>query len=245
MLGSLAPLIAMRMLPLLLLRSLFSVFSACDAQVDADYMGTPLVQLSGEIRNHRTMRTGDAEVVVVWEVTHVALPGTDVGSKAPVAVDNMFRASFTLSIFELPTRFDSPVVGYTVVETAGSNVETLRSNGTLGMDIEHLLIYLPYGVPPGSDISYLLHGTPPAGFHLYRVHHITSDDAATRGACLDAFGPTPTLEQIYVLCGGSPFFDDLLPLDDDLATPIEIELVDDPSAIDLPHPSAIDLPHWR
>jgi hypothetical protein len=107
--------------------------------------------------------------------------------------------------------------------------------GLLGMDTEHLLVYAPAGIPEGSYASYMLRSTPPPGFHLYGVRRPTEEEAAARQVCIDALGPDPEFPAIYTQCGGFPYFDDFVPLPDDLQTPLEIELVDDPSTIEPPN----------
>jgi len=49
----------------------------------------------------------------------------------------------------------------------GSDYSGEDGVGILGGEENHLVVYLPEAVPAGSDASFILHGTPAAGFHLY------------------------------------------------------------------------------
>jgi hypothetical protein len=213
---------------------------ACDAQVDADHRGIPLARLAGTVRNTRTLSTGDAEVVVVWTSDGAV---KDASQPATAHVAERFPARFTLSIYEPPAEYvlnDWPGarfgVAFIFTVLVGTDYYDDRSAraGLLGMDTEHLLVYAPDGIPEGSFASYLLRGTPAPGFHLYGVRHLTEEEEAARRVCIDALGPDPDLPAIFTGCGGDAF-DDFVPLPDDLHTPLEIELVDDPSTIDPPN----------
>jgi hypothetical protein len=48
-------------------------------------------------------------------------------------------------------------------------------------------------------------------------------------------GVDPPFSEVFGQCGGFPQFDDFVPLPTDLETPLEIELVDDPSTIEPPN----------
>jgi hypothetical protein len=214
---------------------------ACDAQVDADHRGTPLARLSGTVRNTRTLGTGDAEVTLFWYGDE---PVKDSVQLATAHVAERFPARFTLSIYEPPAEYvlnDYPGaqfgVAFIYAALVGTDYTDERSvrAGLLGMDTGHLLVYAPAGIPEGSFASYMLRGTPPPGFHLYGVRRLTEEEAAARQVCIDALGPDPEFAAIYTQCGGFVQFDDLVPLPDDLHTPLEIELVDDPSTIEAPN----------
>lgn len=216
---------------------------ACDAQVDADHRGSALAALSGTIRNTRRLAVGDAEVVALWAVDGSDPMGDRTVTDA-VEVAGSFPARFALSIYEPPAdgvlndfpgaRFG---VAFLIVGVAGTDYsnEEAAYAGLLGMDTEHLLVYAPADIPEGSFASYMLRGTPPAGFHLYGVYRPTEEEVAARTACRDLLGEAPAYAEVFTRCGGFPQFDDLVPLDTELQTPLEIELVDDPELIDAPN----------
>ena len=213
---------------------------ACDGQVDADHRGTVLAQLSGTIRSSRTLPVGDAEVLALW----VADAPVDRHALESVEVAATFPARFALSFYEPPvpdalSDFPGAQLGVALLSSTlvgtDFSTEELASSGLLGMDTEHLLVYAPIDIPEGSFASYLLHSTPRAGYHLYGVHRLTAQELEMREACLQALreaheGEEPSFQEVYTQCGGQTF-DDFVPLPDDLAAPIEIELVDDPRTI--------------
>lgn len=225
---------------LLILALLIACGAACDAQVDADHRGSALAALSGTIRNTRTLPVGEAEVVALWYVDGPV----DRAVSDAVGVAGSFPSRFTLSVYEPPAADvlnDYPGVQFGVafltVALAGTDYadQDAAFAGMLGMDTEHLLVYAPVDIPAGSLASYLLRGMPPAGFHLYGVHRPTEEERAAREACKAALGEDPPFSEVFEQCGGYPHFDDFVPLPTDLETPLEIELVDDPSTIQVPN----------
>jgi hypothetical protein len=215
--------------------------AACDSQVDSNHHGTALASLSGTVRNTRTKPTDSSEVVVVWENTSGS---PDIAGADSVGVDGSFPAQFQLSIYEPPdprliNNWNGVKVGvaFIVAGVPGTDwsKDTSVMEGMLGMEVDHLLVYLPQDIPAGNDVSYLLRGTPSKGFHIYGVHKLTDAEKATRSACIEALGPRPPIALEYTQCGGSAIFDDFVPLDTDLATPLNIDLLDDPSTIDPPN----------
>jgi hypothetical protein len=223
--------------------SLFAVASlaACSSQVDGDHQGDALAIVKGSVRNARSKPVPSSEVAVVW-INSSGSP--DLMGADTVDVAGNFPAQFSLSIYtppaaELVNNWHGVGVGvaYIIAGEEGmdySNPQSLEA-GLLGMDEDHLLVYLPAAVPAGSDASIVLRGTPAAGFHLYDVHKLTDAESAAREACIDGLGSTPTLHQVYTQCGGEAFFDDFVPSATDLGTPLEIDLVDDISEIDAPN----------
>ncbi|HTL36720.1 MAG TPA: hypothetical protein VL326_26480 [Kofleriaceae bacterium] len=228
-------LISLAALPLL------ATLAACDSQVDSDHQGTPLAKLTGSVGNTRTLPvTSGAEVVAVWQKSSGSPDLTGVGS---VEVEGSFPAQFTLSIYEPPDAsllndWEGVHVGVALLVagvpgTDYSN-EHAAEAGLLGMEENHLLVYLPQAVPAGSAAAALLHGTPSAGFHLYNVGRISDAEKQQREDCINGLSD-PTVQQIYSQCGGEPYFDDFVPTATDLATQLFIELVDDLSQIDIPN----------
>lgn len=218
---------------------LLGSLAGCASQVDADHQGTALATLGGSVRNARTVATGDAEVVVLWHNTSGSpdLTGTD-----SVEVEGSFPAQFTLSIYQPPApellndwngiKFG---VAYIIAASPGTDVSDDDSAGLLGIDANHLLVYLPQDIPAGSEVATLLRGTPRAGFHIYGVHKLSDAEQLERQQCEEGLGTSATMEQIYSTCGGAAWFDDFVPLDTDLDTNLEVELVDDINDVDPPN----------
>lgn len=212
-------------------------FAACDSQVDGDHQGTPLAQIGGSVRNTRTLPTGDAEVAVLW---HNSSGSPDIVAADSVEVEGSFPANFTLSIFEPPADallndFNGVKVGVAYIFAGELGADYNEDGaGILGAEDDHLLVYVPDGVPAGSDASYILHGTPTPGFHIYNMHKLTEQDQTDRQACVDVLGDAG-IPEIFEECGGFPSFDDFVPTTTDLSTPLDVELIDDLSDLELPN----------
>lgn len=214
--------------------------AACASQVDGTHQGTALAQVGGSVRNARTLPIDEpSEVVVVWQNTSGS---PDLTAADSVEVEGSFPAQFTLSIYEPPADallnnwFGVKVgVAFIVAGTQGADYSDESGAGILGLEDDHLLVYAPEPIPANSDAAVLLRGAPAAGFHVYGVHKLTDQEKDTRRACIDGLGESATMAEIYGTCGGSASFDDFVPLDSDLATPLDIELVDDLDDVDVPN----------
>jgi hypothetical protein len=217
---------------------LLASVAACDAQVDADHQGTALVTLTGSVRNTRTQATPDAEVAVVWVNSSGSpdLSGTD-----SVEVEGSFPAQFTLSIYQPPepallNDWDGVKFGvaYILAGLPGTDYANDDGPGILGIDADHLLVYVPADVPADSPLATVLRGAPRAGFHVYGVYKLTAAEKEQRGQCVDALPADYTLDEEYDVCGGDPSFDDFVPLATDRDTELEVELIDDIDDVDVP-----------
>ena len=225
-----------------LLLAVLAPLAACASQVDSSYQGDALAKISGSVRNTRTLPLDKgAEVVVVWMNSSGTPDLTGVDS---VEVQGSFPAQFALSIYEPPATpllndWYGVKVGVALVIAGVPGTDwsdrTQAKAGTLGAEVDHMLIYVPDGVPAGSAASIVLRGTPGPGFHLYGIHKLTDAERMARRDCVDGLDPNAPLEVIYSQCGGSASFDDFVPLSTDLSTPLTIDLVDDPSTIDYPN----------
>ncbi len=220
---------------LLLLVSL----AACDSQVDGDHNGTPLAKLEGSVQNLRTAPVNaDAEVVILW-MNSSGSP--DIAAAETVPVEGNFPASFELSIYEPPldaliNDYGDSRMGVAFIVSAKAGADVINDeSGVLGMDPDHLLVYLPEDVPAGSRVSTILRGTPKAGFHIYDVGHLTEAEQEERAQCWDTFPDNTPLQELFDSCGGHPSFDDFLEAPADLATPLEVDLVDDLEELDIPN----------
>jgi hypothetical protein len=225
------------LLPTLLLGSL----AACDSQVDGDHNGTALAEIHGQVESMRTGPVDDAQVAIVWQNSSGSpdLVGVDT-----VDVTGSFPAQFHLAIYTPPedtliNNFGDSRMGvaYIFAAKAGTDFSSDQSAeaGVLGLDPDHLLIYLPENLAAGTLASTLLRGTPSAGFHLYNVGHLTDAEKDQRRACAEGLGESTPVQVIYDTCGGSDVFDDFLPAADDLDAVLKVDLVDDLDQLDVPN----------
>lgn len=215
--------------------------AACASQADSSYQGEALARIGGEVHNARTKPiVAGAEVAVLW---HKTSGSPDLAAAESVEVEGSFPAHFTLSFFAPPADallndWDGVKVGvaYIVAGTPGADYTGEDSGASiLGAEADHLLVYLPAAVPAGSDASYILDGTPAAGFHVYGVHKLTTAEQDLRQSCVEGLGEAATVSAVFTTCGGFAPFDDFVPSALDLATPLDIELVDDPDTIVVPN----------
>lgn len=223
-------------LPLLLL-----ALAACDSQVDGDHNGDALANLSGNVANQRSLPIGgDAEVVILW-MNSAGSP--DIAVAETVPVEGSFPAAFQLAIYEPPldaliNDYRDSKMGVAFIVSAVAGTDLINNDdgaGVLGMDVNHLLVYLPEDVQPGTNVAAVLRGTPKAGFHIYDVGRITETEREERSMCRDTLSPDASLQELFETCGGNPSFDDFLPAPADLATPLQVDLVDDIEQLDIPN----------
>ena len=173
---------------------------ACATQPEE---GTALAELTGQVRNQRTQPIANAttDVALVW----VNSSGTpDVSTTASVQVTGATPTQFQLSIYAAPG--DAYLNDWEGVKVGVAYIVAYDpAQAMIGVDDEHVLIYVPQNVPAGSAAAGVLHSTPSAGFHVYGVQ-----------------------KQIDT-------FDKLVPIATDLNTELEIELVDDAEELDPPN----------
>lgn len=214
--------------------------AACASQVDSSHQGTALATIGGSVRNTRTLPTAaDSAVVVVWQNSSGS---PDLSAAESVEVAGTFPAQFTLSIYEPPAvellnDWNGVQVGVALIVAgaAGTDFSNDAAAGIYGIEENHLLVYLPAAVPPGTDAAAILRSTPGAGFHVFGVRKLTDAEKTSRESCVEGLGGSETLQQTFSACGGFPHFDDFVPLGSDLATPLDIDLVDDLESVDVPN----------
>ncbi len=215
-----------------ILLALLVPLAACDAQVDGDSQGTALARLQGNVSSARADTPVAADVAVIWRKWRGA--GLISGGIEPV--EGRFPSEFSLSIYEPPpaamlnTYLDEGVqfaVAYIEAVEPGQTEFLYPAPQALGMDFDHLLVYVPADVRADSFVATFLHSAPSAGFHLYGAHHLTPEERSTRQACIYNGPSSPmTLPEIYERCGGDDYAVDFVPLPSDLDTPLSVELVD-------------------
>ncbi len=165
----------------------------------------------------------------------------------PVQVEGNFPANFDLSFYEPPAdnlinEFQEGEVGFAVANIIAyvpgvdwvADEEDEVPAAALGADEHHVLVYVPEDVSAGSYASYRLRSTPKAGFHIYGVYRPTEEEKAARLECANSL--TSEGRQWYIdvfeKCGGISPFDDFVPFDTDLDTPLHIQLIDDVDQIE-------------
>jgi hypothetical protein len=217
------------------------LLAACDPQVDGDHRGDALATLSGTVKNRVNAPVSDAAVSVVW-INSAGNP--DLYGGESIEVRGAFPAQFELAIYTPPDpallndwRGVKVGVAFILANEPGldwSGDEAEIGAKLLGGEVDHLLVYVPEDVPEGSDASYVLRSAPEAGFHIYGVHRLSEAEHSARQDCLIELGAQSSTKDEYEICGGE-LFDDFVPLDTDLETPLSIEILDDPSMIDFPN----------
>jgi hypothetical protein len=219
------------------LRLQFSLFAlalaslaACDSQVDGEHQGDPLATLDGTVQNQRDQAIASADIVIAWIYDNGE--GDSVGSQR-VTVEGDFPASFSLAMYEPPEDGVLQVtpdgshfgIGYIVAaEEGATSVESEAS--LLGIEAEHMLIYVPETVQAGSEAALFLHSTPEAGFHIYGFRRLTDTELEARSECKAGLSPDATAAELYATCGGDTF-DELVPTPGNLETALSVSLVDD------------------
>jgi len=153
---------------------------SCSPQADSNYLGEPLLTLSGQVRSSGPLPP--LEAAMLWQ--RGPPPSTDdqeLATRAPV--QSGFPASFVLHLYQpapaaarrilapgevLFARANAAAVPYGVtVEQAGSLPRS--GNPSYGLDVNHWVVYLAADVPSGSLMEWWLGGALPAGFHLLRA----------------------------------------------------------------------------
>src|SRR4051812_32688588 len=144
-----------------------SGLAACDAQVDSEHQGEVLATIHGDLQSMRVSPLEEPEVAVAWAKASVM--GGIVGAER-VAAEGLFP-KFTLSIYSPPpdemldgvdVYADHPpddgkfAVGYIVVGTAATDYA--RYQGWRGVDLHHLLVYLPQDIAAGGALAAWLGG---------------------------------------------------------------------------------------
>ena len=221
--------------------------AACDPQVDSDHQGEVIASLSGSLTNKRATPLPKAEVSVVW--ARRSMMGGLVGAEK-VEAEGLFP-TFRLSIYSPPP--DSSLDGfdvaedgqygiaYVVVGTPETDYDALV--GWKGVDLSHVLVYLPQDAADGSTIAGFLRGPVTKGFHIYDVHQQTEPERQAHLDCITELyrelHTMPTQHQEFVACPGTDR-DDLTLAPADLDTELSIDIVEDTGFVDLVNA----LPHW-
>lgn len=206
--------------------------TGCDSQVDGDHRGEVLAALEGQMHTTTTRTTASADVSVVWTI---GSGGTSFVGAETAQVDGMLPSNFTLSVFTTPSAdvmsdWDGIRFGAALIAARPQGVDATAWQQWLGVDNNHVLVYLPEAPPVGSAVAGLLHGTPTSGYHVYDVRRLTEAERQQRFDCISKFfneqNREPTRAEIFSLCGGDGN-DELWPSADDIDTVLDIPVVDE------------------
>jgi len=205
---------------------------ACASQVDSDDQGTPLATFHGTVSSQRTTPIDAADLAVIWR--DFRGPALIAGGIEPVT--GAFPSEFQLAIYEPPADNVINHDGDEMVGLAIANIEAVLPGQTeflypapqaLGVDREHVLVYVPQDVPADSFPAAYLHDTPKAGFHIYGVRPVSREENLARESCMDNL-VGETWRDVYMQCGGRPWVTvDVVPLATDLDTQLSVTLSDD------------------
>jgi hypothetical protein len=211
--------------PLLLL-----AVAACDAQVDSDHQGQLLASLEGDMHTSLSQTSTTADVSVVWTI---GSGGTSFVGADKAETEGMLPNHFTLDVFTLPSddvmkEWDNETFGAALIAAGPQGVEATDWQSWYGVDLHHVLVYVPTKPVAGGTIAGILHGTPEPGYHLYDVKRLTDAEIQQHYDCITQFlnqnHREPTPAEIHNVCGGDGH-DELWPSADDLDTELDIEIV--------------------
>jgi hypothetical protein len=139
---------------------------ACDAQVDADYAGEPLVRLHGTAIGFAPTDVADG-AAVRWTTQR----GSDLTAGPMTALPMEAAPPSGLSVLVLGApppdayfAFDAPSP-----QIAEGALFLTHDGALVGITIDAVLVYVDGEVAAGSLAADYLGGTPAAGFHLYYV----------------------------------------------------------------------------
>lgn len=218
--------------------------AACDSQVDGDHQGQILAELQGDMHTSTTQTSATADVSVVWTI---GSGGTSFVGADKAEVEGMLPNHFTLTVFTTPTDdvmkdWDGEKFGAAIIAAGPQGVSAQEWQQWLGVDNNHVLVYVPAKPVAGGTLAGILHGQPEPGYHLYDVKRLTDAEVQQHYDCITQFLQTnhrePTTAEIFNLCGGDGH-DELWPSADDLETVLDINVV-----ADFGIPEFNELPSW-
>jgi hypothetical protein len=166
---------------------------ACDAQVDPDYPGQPLVSLTGYVTSSSSLPLPALDVALLWQRGPPPSTGDeDLATKA--SVEGQFPAQFVLRLYHPPpqaamqsllpgevsfARANAAVLPISVA-LASTTSATFSDVSSLAyaLDTLHWFLFLADSVPQNSLTEWWLGAALPAGYHLLNV-------LATDPGCLE------------------------------------------------------------
>ncbi|AUX46979.1 hypothetical protein SOCE26_084890 [Sorangium cellulosum] len=200
------------------LRSILSLalpilLAACDAQVGSDYPGEPLLTVQGTIVNELDEPpAGPVDAVLVWNTQG----GESDKENFPVraTVTGSFPSAFTLSMYAPPPEealndlseggLVDTRVGIAIVVAASSEEDDPGEGSSLGVDEEHVIVYVESDMDEDGYWSKFLGGPLAPGFHVmdaFSREDVGEVDAELQAA-FDACNAAATTEAEHNTCYG-------------------------------------------
>ncbi|WP_434420151.1 hypothetical protein [Nannocystis pusilla] len=212
--------------------TLFAAAPACDANVDADYQGEPLLTLRGEVAKPDKAPTQDVEVVVAWFPFKI---GENYMVAQKAAVEGSFPASFALDLYTAPdasmlSEFDENdpgfAIAYIFAVPAGTDLGEFGGEEEppiAGVVETHLLVYAAGDLPENHDtVTFGIFPEPlKAGFHLFQA---TPKTDAELEAIYECLAEATSIEE-EVACGS--IHDTLVPVPFDTSLVLTLGDIDE------------------
>jgi hypothetical protein len=223
--------------------ALVCLVPACDSQVDGEHQGTVLATIQGSLETHRVSPLPQPEVALVW--AQASQMGKLVEAER-VSAEGLFP-QFKLSIYTPPPddaldALDGDRFGVGLVVVGTPDTDYTARTGWKGVELQHVVMYLPAEPAEGSTLGGFLHGANTKGFHIFDVKRLTEPERQQRLACVNAIphnGGMLTQHEIFTQCGGAGN-DELTRSATDLDTLLDVAIVEDTGIVDLIN----SLPHW-
>lgn len=148
---------------------------ACDAQVDGDYAGEPLVRLHGTAIGFAPADVADG-AAVHWNPQRG--PDLSAGPTTALPMEAVPPSGLSVLVLGEPPpdayfAFDAPSP-----RIAEGTLLLTHDDARVGNTIDTVLVYVDGAVAAGSLAADYLGGTPAAGFHLYYVQATVEPGAA-------------------------------------------------------------------
>lgn len=153
--------------------------TGCDAQTGDDYLGEPLADLHGVVRNEGERPPDDLRMMIVW-LAEIGREDTMVIQGARLSGE--FPVSFRLELYDPPPREalndfsrGGTMEGETLIGTAyfiaaaADATLTDPGSGPFGGSEEHILVWVEEDIEPGSRGARFVGGPLEAGYHLMRA----------------------------------------------------------------------------
>jgi hypothetical protein len=192
------------------------VTAACDAQTGDDYLGEPLADLHGVVRNEVPRPPDDLRLMIVWLAE---IGGSDTFAIQGVRLSGAFPVRFRLELYEPPpadalndfsrggTMAGEARIGTAYIIAAAADATlTDPGAGPVGGSEEHVLVWVETDLEPGSRGAGFVGGPLDAGYHLMRAIAPGEEDCPQ---------------------GPDDVFDCLRPAPDGFDTEVEIRIADD------------------
>jgi hypothetical protein len=168
----------------------------CDPQVDASYLGEPLVTLHGRVASASVPTP--LEAAMLWQRgPPPSYDDVELATRAPLEAG--FPASFTLRLYQPPpdaarrtlapgersfARANAAAIPFGIATGAVPGLPSASGAATYNIDAAHWVFYLAAPVRPGSLTEWWVGGALPRGYTLLRVTE-GCPTPAQLAACID------------------------------------------------------------